>query len=156
LQTENKPTNDIDTGKPIEQNDLIYPPQQSSNRSSIPMIAGIMLLVAGIFSILFWIQFFSLDVTTLESYVNISQFKQIDSSMTPEKIIGFLNTCATIGCIIAVFPILGTILALKRKLWGVTLTCSIIGIFSFGMLFTLSILSFIAMILLIFSRKEFQ
>jgi hypothetical protein len=120
------------------------------------MIAGIILLIAGVFSIFFWIQIFTLDVTTLESVIDISQFKQIDPSITPEKIIAFLDTCAIIGCIIAVFPILGALFALKRKLWGIALTCSIIGLFSLGILFTSSGLSFIAMILLIISRKEFQ
>jgi hypothetical protein len=156
LQPENELKTNTKEDLTHEQDVIKYPFQPPSNRSSIPMIAGIILLIAGVFSIFFWIQIFTLDVTTLESVIDISQFKQIDPSITPEKIIAFLDTCAIIGCIIAVFPILGALFALKRKLWGIALTCSIIGLFSLGILFTSSGLSFIAMILLIISRKEFQ
>ena len=156
MQTDNELKTNTKEDLTHEQDVIKYQFQPPSNRSSIPMIAGIILLIAGVFSIFFWIQIFTLDVTTLESVIDISQFKQIDPSITPEKIIAFLDTCAIIGCIIAVFPILGAFFALKRKLWGIALTCSIIGLFSLGILFTSSGLSFIAMILLIISRKEFQ
>ncbi len=156
MQTENEFKIDIKKDITREQEDIKYPFQQPSNRSLIPMIAGILLFIAGVFSIFFWIQIFALDVTTLESFIDISQFKQIDPSITPEQIIGFLDLCAIIGFIIAVFLILGALFALKRKLWGVALTCSIIGLFSLGILFTSSGLSFISMILLLISRKEFQ
>jgi len=156
LQTENELKTNTKENITLEQENIKYPFQQISNKSTIPMIAGIILLIAGVFSIFFWIQIFSLDVTTLESLIDISQFKQIDPSITPEKIIGFLDTCSIIGCIIAIFPILGALFALKRKLWGIAFTCSIIGLFSLGILFTSSGLSFIAMILLIISRKQFQ
>lgn len=129
--------------------------QSVSTKSSIPMIAGVILIIAGVLSIIFWISFFSLDVTTLEKTVDLSQYKQIDSNITPEQVLGFLHTCAIIGCVIAVFPILGGILAIKRKLWGISLACSIIGLFSLGMLFSSSLLSFIGLILLIISRREF-
>jgi lysylphosphatidylglycerol synthetase-like protein (DUF2156 family) len=142
--------------KQLEQDDIKYPLQQPSNKSSMPTIAGILLIFAGIFAIIFWVQFLTIDATTLESIIDISQFQQIDPSITNEQIIAFLNTCAIIGCIISIFPILGGILAIKRKLWGIALAGSIIGLFSLGMLLTSSVLSFIALILLIISRKEFQ
>jgi len=130
--------------------------QSVGTKSSIPLIAGVILIVAGILSIIFWASFFSLDVTTLEKTVDISQFKQIDKNITSEQVVGFLHTCAIIGCVIAIFPILGGIIAIKRKLWGISLACSIIGLFSLGMLFSSSLLSVIALILLFISRKEFQ
>lgn len=130
--------------------------QSVTTKSSMPLIAGVILIIAGILSIIFWLSFFSLDVATLEKAVDISQFKQIDPKITPEQVLGFLRTCAIIGCVIAVFPILGGILAIKRKLWGISLACSIIGLFSLGMLFSSSLLSFVAVILLFISRKEFQ
>ncbi len=132
------------------------PFNQSLNKSPIPMIAGILLIIAGILAFLFWIQFFTIDVATLESLIDISQFEQINPSISSEQIVEFLNTCAIIGCIIVVFTILGGILSLKRKLWGIALACSIIGLFSLGILLFSSVLSLIAMILLIISRKEFE
>ena len=156
MQTDNELKTNTKKDITHEQENINHLFQQTSNRNSIPTIVGIILLIAGVFSIFFWIQIFTSDITTLETFLNISQFKQIDPSITPEQIIRFLDTCAIIGCVIAVFPILGALFALKRKLWGIALTCSIIGLFSLGILFTSSGLSFIAMILIIISRKEFQ
>jgi hypothetical protein len=129
---------------------------ENPNTTFKPKIAGILLIITGFCAIIFWIQFLTLDSATIESIIDISQFQQINPSITNEQIIGFLNTCAIIGCIISFFPILGGILALKLKLWGIAITGSIIGLFSLGMLFTSSVLSFIALILLVISRKEFQ
>jgi len=130
-------------------------PQQPTSKTSIPMIAGIFLLIAGVLAILSWVQVLMLDAATVESMIDVSQIQQMYPEITPEQIAGFLNTCAIIGCIISVFPILGGILAFKRKLWGIALACSIIGLFSIGILFSSSGLSLIALILLIISRKEF-
>jgi len=156
LQIENDSKHDIKADKTLEQNNVKYPFQRSLNILSKPFIAGILLIIAGVVAILFWIQFFSLDATTLESVIDIQQFKEIDPTITPEKLLGFLSTCAVIGCILAIFPILGGLLALKRKMWGVSLACSIIGLFTLGLLFISSGLSLIALILLIISKQEFQ
>ena len=146
----------LESIKTGEQDDLKYPFEQPPKRSSVPMVAGILLIIAGVIGILFWVQIFFIDVNTLESTIDISQFQQMDPSITPERLIGFLNTCAIIGCIVAVFPILGGIFALKRKMWGIALAGSIIGLFSIGMLLLSSGFSLIGLILLIVSRKEFQ
>ena len=132
------------------------PFKQSQNKNSTPMFAGILLIIAGILAFLFWSQFFSIDAATLESLIDLSQLQQINPSITAEQIVGLLNTCAIIGFIIGVFSILGGVLSLKRKLWGIALVCSIISLFSLGIFYSSSILSFIAMILIIISRKEFQ
>jgi hypothetical protein len=132
------------------------PYNQSQNKNQIPLFAGILLIIAGILAFLFWSQFFSIDVATLESLIDISQFEQINPSISAEQIVGLLNTCAIIGCIIGVFSILGGVLSLKRKLWAIALVCSVISLFSLGIFLLSSILSFVAMILLIISRKEFQ
>lgn len=130
---------------------------QSSNKSSIPLIAGILLIVAGVFSLISFItSYLVLDLTTIESMGFITQFQQIYPDMTPEQVLGIVKTCTIVFLIIAIFPILGGILALKKKMWGIALACSIIGLFSIGILFTSSVISLIAMILLIISRNEFQ
>ncbi|MCK4996088.1 MAG: hypothetical protein KAR55_04295 [Thermoplasmatales archaeon] len=143
METENPP-NDINVS-------------QSSNKSSMPLIAGILLIVAGVFSLISFItSYLVLDLTTIESMGFITQFQQIYPDMTPEQVLGFVKTCTIVFLIIAIFPILGGILALKKKMWGIALACSIIGLFSIGILFTSSVISLIAMILLIISRNEFQ
>ncbi len=143
METENPP-NDINV-------------RQSSNKNSMPLIAGILLIVAGVFSLISFItSYLALDLATIESMGFVTQFQQIYPTMTSEQVLGFVKTCTIVFLIIAIFPILGGILALKKKMWGIALACSIIGLFSIGILFTSSVISLIAMILLIISRKEFQ
>ena len=144
-----------DIKKP-EQEELKNPLIQSSNNKSFPKIAGILLIIAGILALVYWIQFLLLDITILESYIDIDQLQQLDPTITIEQIVEILNTCAVIGCVLSIFPILGGILAIKKKLWGISLVGSIIGLFTLGIFFTSSILSLISLILLIISKKEFQ
>lgn len=139
-----------------ENDKLEYFPETPSKKNQYPLIAGILLILAGITSLISWISYFSIDVSTIEQSGVMSQFQQINPDITSEEVLGFLKTCATIGIIISIFPFLGGILAIKRKLFGIAVACSIIGLFSLGMLFSSSIFSFIALILLILSRKEFK
>ena len=139
-----------------EQIDYSYFPGQSSKKSSLPIVAGVLLIIASIFALITWIPTLYLDVGTLEDLNYIDQFQQIDPSITPEQALGFLTTCAVIGIIVSIFPLLGGILSLKRKVFGIAVACSIIGLFSIGVLFFSSILCLIALILLVISRKEYN
>jgi len=146
----------IENNKPFDATNYEPSTHQPSNKNFYPLIAGIMLIVAGALGIVNWAQTFSLDVTTLGSLFDISQIQEIYPQITYEQILGFLQTCAIIGIIISVFPILGGLLAVQKKLYYIALTGSIIGLFSIGIMATSSILSLIALILLILSKKEFQ
>ena len=146
----------IDEKKPIE-SDIVEPlSQQPSNRFSIPFIAGIILIVAGLLAIFNWIQIFLLDITTVESFIDINQIKEFYPSITYDQLLGFFHTCATIGIVISIFPILGGLLAIQRKFYYIAIAGSIIGLFSIGILFTSSVLSLIGLILLFISRQKFQ
>lgn len=146
----------IEDEKPPEQEKMIPPIEQTSNKISKAMVAGILLIIAGVLAIMSWIQMLFIDATTIESIVNISEIQQMLPDITPEQIVDLFSTCAIIGIVISIFPILGGVLALKKKLWGIALVGSIIGLFSIGMLLTSSGLSLISLILLIISRKEFE
>ncbi len=146
----------FDDIKQPEQDELKNPLQQSTNNRLYPKIAGILLIIAGILALIYWIQFLLFDSTMLESNIDISQLQQLDPSLTIDRIVEILNTCAIIGCVLSIFPILGGIIAIKKKLWGISLVGSIFGLFTLGIFFTSSILSLIALILLIISKKEFQ
>jgi len=128
------------------------PFQQPSNKSSMPMIAGILLIIAGVLALLSWISVITMDV----SMIDMSVLQELDPTITLEQIQELLVICGTIGCILAIFSILGGILALKRKLWGIALAGGIVGLFTIGPIFISSILALISIILVIISRKEFQ
>lgn len=146
----------IDETKPLESDNVEPLSQQPSKRSSIPTIAGFILIIAGVLAIFNWIQIFSLDSTTLESFVDITQIRELYPSITYEQLLEFFHTCAIIGMIISIFPILGGLLAIQRKLFFIAVAGSIIGLFSIGILFSSSVLSLIGLILLIISRQKFQ
>ena len=130
--------------------------QKKSDRSSFPIIAGVILIIAGTLALISFVQVFLVDVNTIESIMDIAQIQTSDVNITSAQVKEFMNTCAVVGCIISVFAILGGILSFRKKLWGMALACAIIGLFSFGPLFVSSILSFIALILIAFSKQEFQ
>ena len=68
----------------------------------------------------------------------------------------FISVCSLVGIVVSIFPILGGILSIKKKKWGVVFISSIIGVVVIIPLIILIFIPFILMILLIFTRKEFQ
>ena len=120
-----------------------------------PMIAGILLLIAGLLGIYTWGSTAVFDINTIDSTV-IEQFQQSGVEITIEQIQDILGICSIIGIILSIFPLLGGILSIKRKMWGFTIIMSIIGLFTIGPFLLSSILSFIALILIALSKNEFQ
>ncbi len=136
----------------MEKNTLDDPVGKLSNNRPMLPIAGLLLIIAGALAIITWISVIVTDV----AMIDISLFQRVDSSITAEKVKDFYVICGTIGCILSVFPILGGIVALKRKMRGLALTGGIIGLFLIGPVFITSILSLIGLILIAKSKKEFH
>jgi len=126
--------------------------QQPSNKISKPLIAGILLMIAGVLALISWISVITMDV----SMIDMSVLQELNPTITLEQIQEILVICGTIGCILAIISILGGILALKRKLWGIALAGGIVGLFTIGPIFASSILALIGLILVATSKKEFQ
>jgi len=121
----------------------------NDNTSYKPMIAGILLLIAGLLGIYTWISasFFNIDPTIIE---------QSGVEITIEQIEAILGVCTIIGIILSIFPILGGILSIKRKMWGFCIVMSIIGLFTIGPFLISSIISLIGLILIALSKNEFN
>ena len=121
----------------------------NDNRSYKPIIAGILLLIAGILGMYTWISasFFNIDPTIIE---------QSGIDITIEQIESILGVCTVIGFIVSIFPILGGILSFKRKSWGFCIVLSILGLFTIGPFLISSILAFIGLILIAISKNEFK
>ena len=147
---------------PIKQNTVDDSVQPFSNKVSKPMIAGILLITVGILASFLWILSFTVDIATIESTIDLSQLQELDPTITPEKIKEFLVICGTIGLVIAIFSVLAGVLALKRKFWRIAIAGGIpqviLGFFTpvYSLLFVVTILTLIALILIAFSKKEFQ
>jgi hypothetical protein len=156
MEETKKTSTNIDTLTSPEKDNLKYSVQPTTSKSILPTIIGFLLIIAGVLAMINWISFFLLDITTLSSYYDISQLQQVYPNITPQQFLDFLRTCAAIGLVISIFPILGGLLAIKRKMWGISVACSIIGLLSIGIFFTSSLFSLIAIVILIISKKEFQ
>ena len=118
-----------------------------------PIIAGIILIIAGLLGIYTWATTAIFDINTMDPTI-IEQLEQ--SGVEINQIQELLGVCSIIGIILSIFPILGGILSLKRKNWGIVIVLSIIGLFTIGPVLLSSILSLIALILVALSKNEFQ
>jgi hypothetical protein len=125
-------------------------PQQPSSPSYIPLVAGILLIGAGLLGLFTWTSALALDSTMLQSVL------PPDAPITIEQLQSILVTCGIIGCILSVFALIGGIVAVKRKSWGLAIMGGILGIFTIGPIFLGSIISLVGLILVAVSRKEFQ
>lgn len=133
----------------INQEAMDSPPKKSTSK---PLIAGILLIIAGALGVLTWISALTFDISMLDPSV----FQTQNISISPAQIQSMVQTCAVIGIILSVFPVLGGILSVQKKLWGGALACSILCLFTVGPLFLSSVLGLIALILIILSKDEFQ
>jgi magnesium-transporting ATPase (P-type) len=123
--------------------------QRTPTIFSKPLIAGILLIIAGVLGIITWFTVFSFDVSLLDP----SMFPE---TVSMEDIEMMLSVCATVGIVLSVFPILSGILAFKRKLWGITLFGAFLGLFTIGPFVLSSILSLVGLILIGVSKQDFK
>lgn len=124
--------------------------QEQKKPSTMPLIAGILLIIAGLLGILTWSAALALESSMIESVL------PPDVPITVEQLQSFLTICGIIGCIISVFTLTGGIVALKRKAWGLAVVGGILGLFTIGPALLGSILSLIGLIFLLISRKDFH
>lgn len=117
---------------------------------SKPMIAGIILIIAGIAGIASWIPFIMGD----ESLISFT-IESIGDTMTEEQIRDAFTMCGLMGILLSIFAILGGILSYQRKKWRVVIICSLLGIFIIGQFLISTGLCVIATIILIISKNEF-
>ena len=127
-----------------------------SNRRFWPKIAGILLILTGVFAFIFLIPMITIDIATIQSLIDSGQFQDLGTQFTAEQLREFYSTCAVIGCVLAVFPLLGGILSIKRKRWAITFICGLIGLFTILLLVIPGVLAIIAIILIYLSKQEFQ
>ncbi len=164
MEAKDVPKDDSKSEKTPEQNieqDALF--QQPIIKTSKPTIAGILLIVAAIIALLFFIQIVMVNDSTIQSVYNSTQSQITQNvNMTQEQLKQGFVICGAVGCIMAVLSILGGILALKRKIWGLALVASIpqslFGIIvpGFSLLFASGIMALVGLLLIVFSRREFQ
>lgn len=120
-------------------------------KSKIPVIAGVFMIIAFILTILTASSFFFLDTSTIDI-----EEQQIGEEIDQGLIQGVTTACGVLILVFGLFLLIGGIFAIKRIHWGISLIGAILGIFSVGPWFLGSLLSIIALILLVISRDEFK
>ena len=121
----------------------------------LPTAAGFLLIISGLLAIFFSLTILMIDTSTLEQLINTTQLQQYAEYITTQQLKNIYNICGSIGFAIAIFSIFGGILAIRKKMFLVVLIAGFLGLFT--LLYVLpGIITIIAIILLIVSRKEFQ
>jgi hypothetical protein len=77
-------------------------------------------------------------------------------SLSAESIKDLFIICGTIGFFLSVFSILGGIMSIRKRMWGLALAGGILGLFTIGPIFISSFMSLIAIVLIALSRREFR
>jgi len=126
------------------------PEQHGRSTNSLPLIAGILFILAGLSGLFTWASALAIDPSMIQGLL------PPDSPITAEQLQSILMVCGAIGCILSIFTLAGGIVALKRKAWGLAVIGGILGLFVIGPLFMGSILSLIGLILVIISKNQFQ
>ena len=123
-----------------------YPGYQAPVQpTSLPLASGVLLVVAGILGM----------VSTALSFLVFGSF-----GFVGDPFFGALGTlfliCGIVGITFSAFAIIGGVMAMQKRMWGLALTGSILGLFIIGPVGISSILSLVALILIIVSHREFK
>jgi len=129
--------------------------QQLPNKSSTLKIAGVLLILVGIFIIVHWI-YILITPDFIDTLMNTGVYNNVN--ITKEDIATVFNFCGILAIGLSFFTILGGILTLKRQMFWFALIGGILGIFAIAPLFFFipNILSLLGAIFVLRSRRDFE
>jgi hypothetical protein len=138
-----------------------------NSKKSYPLIAGILLIISsalafltGIVLIFYGLMISGMSnlITSNESYMpsTIPGYNASDLGLSFDFMQTFFYICAIVIIVLALFALLGGIMSIRKKMWGLALAGSILGLFTIGPLFLSSILALIALIFIVISRDQFE
>lgn len=124
------------------------PPIMPPQRTSRPLIAGILLIIAGMEGIIMGGILAALGGTFAASMGGLPGGEEFGVLFV---------VCGIIFMIFGILALIGGIMSATRKNWTIALVGSIFGLFCLGLIFfEASILSLVALILIAISKDEFQ
>ena len=118
-----------------------------SQRSILPLLGGALLVVAAILAIATWAYVIVAGSAFINSFV--------PAGMGAGFLTGIIVVCGAIGIILGLIALLGGVMALMRKMWGVAILGAILGLFTIGFWGLSSLLSLVALIVIAVSHKDF-
>ena len=117
--------------------------------SQKPLVAGILMIGAGILELFSAFQLLTLDVSTAASEAGIP-------SDIASGIAGFLQVCGAMVVIFAVIVAAGGALTFRRKSFTIGIVAAIFGMLGIGPFYLGSLFSLVALILVAVSRDDFS
>ena len=111
----------------------------------LPRVAGIVLLLAGIFGL-------AAAVYQGLTPMSVANYTKLASDPTTYAV---SQTCGIIVIFSQAAALLGGIMALQRLNWKLTLVCAVLAMLTIGFTYEASFLGMVGFILVVMSRKEF-
>ena len=156
METEKSPSMDLqsinDFSNPNSEQENL---QHSRSKNSMLKIAGIILIIAGIITIIHWVY-----IMTSPDFIDILMNTGVYDNMniTSEELSAVFNFCGVLGIGLSLFTIIGGIVALQRRMFWFALIGGIVGMFAISPLFFFipNIVSLMGTLLVFRARKDFQ
>lgn len=129
--------------------DFRAPAKEEAKKTVIPVIGGVLIILAGLMGLAFGGLFIALDVSELDEY-------GLDEVGVTDMVDDILTACGAIFIIVSIIVLLGGFFGVTRKHWGIAIVGGVLGIFVGLPMLIGSVLSLIGLILVAVSRKEFE
>jgi hypothetical protein len=119
-------------------------------KSKKPLIAGLLMIGSAVLAVIMGIQYLVMDAAEIESLL-----PTLPEGIMIEDIMDMLRACGVLVMIFAAIAMLGSVMAIARRRFGLAAAGSVFAILGYGYLLG-SLLGIIALILLLLSRDEFK
>ena len=156
FEAQSEPIPEPAPAPPPMQEPMAPPPAPAKPQTIKPVIAGVLLIVVAVMGLIVAMVFMGavdIGLGMLDSYV-VEDPTGTATGMV-DMIQGILMVCGVIFMIFGLLALLGGLMPVLRKSWGLAMMGAIFGIFTLGPYALGSILSIVALILIIMSKDEF-
>jgi len=119
-------------------------------QSKKPLIAGLLMIGAAVLAVVMGIQYLVTDASDIEGLL-----PALPEGVTMEDIVDMLRACGVVVMIFAAIAMLGSVMALTRRRFGLAVAGSVFAILGYGYLVG-TVLGVVALILLLISKDEFR
>ncbi|MGQ9586945.1 MAG: hypothetical protein ACUVT7_00990 [Thermoplasmata archaeon] len=123
---------------------------QPRQKSMVPVVGGILIVIAGVLALAMGIMYFVLDVSDIQDYG-----VTLPPEMTAEDLQDVLHVCGGVLIVFAVMAFVGGVFAIQRKHFALAIVGGIFGLLGIGFLIG-SLLGLIGLILVAVGRKDFD
>ena len=131
---------------------FIAAPAAPEQRSAKPLLGGILIIVAGVLSLIMAMSLIVMDAHDIE---NLDYQQLRDSGITATDLDEILGICGAIEIVFGTIAIIGGVFAVMRKHFALAVVGGIFGLIGIGFLIG-GLLGLIGLVLVAISRSEFR